>query len=120
MSVSGDTGRRGEEIAAVFLSGEGFEILHRNWRAGRYELDIVARKDGILHVVEVKSRHAGALTGPEDAMTRTKFDCLCRAAEAYVCRYGLDVDVQFDLVAVEFSGDGYQVRYVPNAMVPRW
>ena len=49
-------GQRGEEIAARFLLSEGFDLLHRNWRSGRYELDIVARKEGVLHIVEVKSR----------------------------------------------------------------
>lgn len=63
-------GQRGEEIAARFLLSEGFDLLHRNWRSGRYELDIVARKEGVLHIVEVKSRKADGLTAPEEAMTR--------------------------------------------------
>lgn len=116
-----ETGVRGEELAAAYLLGEGFELLHRNWRSGRYELDIVARHAETLHIVEVKSRKAKGLTAPEEAMTRAKFDFLCRAAREYITSFGLDVDVQFDLVAVEFEPAGsHSLRYFPNVMTPRW
>ena len=97
-------GQRGEEIAARFLLSEGFDLLHRNWRSGRYELDIVARKEGVLHIVEVKSRKA-----------------LLRAAQQYVALYRIDADTQFDLIAVDLLPDStHRLRYIPNAMVPRW
>ena len=114
-------GHRGEEIAARFLLSEGFDLLHRNWRSGRYELDIVARKEGVLHIVEVKSRKADGLTAPEEAMTRKKFNALFRAAQQYVALYRIDADTQFDLIAVDLLPDStHRLRYIPNAMVPRW
>ena len=121
-------GQRGEEIAARFLLSEGFDLLHRNWRSGRYELDIVARKEGVLHIVEVKSRKADGLTAPEEAMTRKKFNALFlirrimnmqenRQSE----RHRIDADTQFDLIAVDLLPDStHRLRYIPNAMVPRW
>ena len=114
-------GQRGEEIAARVLRSEGFDLLHRNWRSGRYELDIVARKEGVLHIVEVKSRKADGLTAPEEAMTRKKFNALFRAAQQYVALYRIDADTQFDLIAVDLLPDStHRLRYIPNAMVPRW
>ena len=114
-------GQRGEEIAARFLLSEGFDLLHRNGRSGRYELDIVARKEGVLHIVEVKSRKADGLTAPEEAMTRKKFNALFRAAQQYVALYRIDADTQFDLIAVDLLPDStHRLRYIPNAMVPRW
>ena len=113
-------GQRGEEIAARFLLSEGFDLLHRNWRSGRYELDIVARKEGVLHIVEVKSRKADGLTAPEEAMTRKKFNALFRAAQQYVALYRIDADTQFDLIAVDLLPDStHRLRYIPNAMAPR-
>ncbi len=98
----------------------GFRILHRNWRSGRYELDIVAEKGDAIHFVEVKCRRRGSLTAPEDAFTRTKFDSLVKAARAYIAAYGIDLDAQFDLIAVEESFSSSTLRYIPNAMTPRW
>jgi len=66
---SADTGRRGEQAAVDYLRRAGFAILERNWRSGRYELDIVARRWDELHFIEVKTRRAGGLTTPEEAIT---------------------------------------------------
>ena len=78
---SADTGRRGEQAAVDYLRRAGFAILERNWRSGRYELDIVARRWDELHFIEVKTRRAGGLTTPEEAITPRKFASLRRAAE---------------------------------------
>lgn len=118
---SREAGLRGEQAAAEWLIANGFELLHRNWRSGRYELDIVALREGVLHVVEVKCRRSGALSPPEEAMTPRKFAALMRAAEHYVALYGFDTDTQFDLVTVEYRPDGKcDLHYFPNAMTPRW
>lgn len=120
MSTTTEIGRDGEQAATDFLVAEGFCIAERNWRRGHCELDIIAIRDGVLHVVEVKLRKKGSLTTPEEAITRTKFNSICRATSAYITMHKLDMEVQFDLVAIDSSADGYQIRYIPNVMTPRW
>ena len=120
MGTTTDIGNRGEDAAAGWLMTNGFEILHRNWRNGRYELDIVARKGDTLHFVEVKCRKRNPLTAPQDAITPSKFRSLSRAAEFYVATYSIDLEIAFDLVAVEYDDRTTDVLYVPDAMVPRW
>ncbi len=120
MAKTREIGMAGEQAAAEWLHANGFELLHRNWRGGRYELDIVARKGCTLHVVEVKTRRAGSLTGPEEAMTAAKFASLMRGAQAYVAQNRIDLDVQFDLMAVEHSPEGINIRYIPDAVTPGW
>ena len=116
-----EIGRRGEDLAQEYLLGAGFTLLHRNWRNGRYELDLVAEKEGVLHIVEVKTRAAGNLTSPEEAYTRAKFRSLCRAAEYYIRLYKVELDVQFDLIAVEHDPSGEStLRYIPDVMSPVW
>ncbi len=115
------TGIRGEELAARYLLREGFDLRHRNWRQGRYELDLVAEREGVLHIVEVKTRGAGSLTSPEEAMTPAKFEALRRAALFYMKYHRLDMDVQFDLVAIEIDPSGeYDIRYLPDVMSSPW
>ena len=104
-----------------YLFREGFTLLHRNWRNGRYELDLVAEKDGILHIVEVKTRATGNPVSPEEAYTRKKFKALCRAVEYFIGLYKIDMDVQFDLIAVEHNETGgFSLRYIPDVMSPMW
>ena len=111
---SADTGRRGEQAAVDYLRRAGFAILERNWRSGRYELDIVARRWDELHFIEVKTRRAGGLTTPEEAITPRKFASLRRAAEAYMTQ-------QFDLAAVDLFPDGsMNVRFTERAMECNW
>ncbi len=113
-------GRRGEQSAADYLSARGYRILDRNWRAGRYELDIVARRGDTIHFVEVKSRRRGSLTTPEEALTPAKFEALCRAARAWIAAHPCDLEISFDLAAVELAPEGCRVRHIPGAATPRW
>lgn len=116
-----EIGHSGEQAAQQYLLKNGFELLHSNWRNGRYELDIVASKDGMLHVIEVKTRKADSLTPPEMAMTRKKFKSLCKAADFYIQLYHIDSDVQFDLICVDYeNGDTYNIRYIPDVMSAIW
>lgn len=116
-----ETGRRGEELAAAWLRHAGYEICDRNWRSGRYELDIVARRFDELHFVEVKTRRADGLTSPEEALTPAKQRAFVRAAAAYLAAHGSDAEPRFDLVAVEMRPDGEaEVRFVADAVESHW
>ncbi len=114
-------GAQGEDIAVKWLRQRGFMIVHRNWRDGRYELDIVARKGFSLHFVEVKTRSKGGWSSPEDAITEDKFNALLHAAKRYLASHPTPLEPQFDLIAVEIEPQGEtEVRYVPNAMQTHW
>lgn len=104
-----------------YLRERGYEICALNWRDGRYELDIVARKDWVLHFVEVKTRRQGSLTTPEEAITPQKFQALRRAARTYLTRMRCEEEFQFDLAAVEMAPDGStEVRFIEQAMECHW
>lgn len=121
MSFTSERGDLGERIAAEWLRGNGFLIMERNWRHGRYEIDIIASRWDTIHFVEVKTRHAGSLTSPEDAITRNKAQALQRAASAYLAGHRLARELQFDLIAVEILPDGTaDVRYIANAIEYGW
>ena len=93
-------GQKGETLAAAFLEREGYSILHRNWRHGRYELDLIAWKEGVLHFVEVKLRTSRQFGYPEEAVTPKKFACLLEAADEFLHQHQTYRHVQYDILAI--------------------
>lgn len=94
-------GRRGEDIAAVFLRGKGLEIIGRNVRTGHGELDLVALDRGEVVFVEVKTRSSQAFGGPRAAITPAKIRRLSTAALAFLQERGwLDRPARFDFLGI--------------------
>ncbi|MBQ7855479.1 MAG: YraN family protein [Alistipes sp.] len=114
-------GIAGEQATVEYLRSKGFLIMERNWRCGQQEIDIIATRYGAIHFVEVKTRHIGSLTSPEQAIDARKCRALRRAASAYMAMRGIDAEPQFDLAAVDAMPDGsMRVRYIENAIEFGW
>lgn len=119
--AASNIGARGEDMAVKWLRQRGFMIVHRNWREGRYELDIIAQKGFSMHFVEVKTRSKSGWGSPEDAITEEKFRALLHAANLYLGSHPTPLESQFDLIAVEIDALGNaEIRYIPNAMQTHW
>lgn len=105
MSASHEFGRWGEALAARHLAAHGWSILQRNFRLGHKEVDLVARRRGIVAFVEVKSRSSAVFGHPLDAITPTKRRELELVARAWVARHGRPGDTyRFDAIAVIRDG----------------
>ncbi len=104
-------GRRGEALAADVLIHQGYEIVERNWRCEAGEVDIVARKGGVWHFVEVRTRRGDEFGTPEESLTPAKQARMVAVAECYLAEHGLgEVDWQLDLIAVEMERTGRLMR----------
>lgn len=103
----------GENIACDFLKGKGFEIIERNYLRKWGEIDIIAKKSGAVHFVEVKSVTHGTYTDgyrPEDNMHPWKLKRLARAMQTYLLDRKLDCDWQLDLVTVKMDQQTRKAR----------
>lgn len=76
MAAHNTLGKTGEDAAVAYLERNGYTINHRNWRKNRLELDIVAVKDGLLIVVEVKTRSNTSITNRKMLLTGRKYAIL--------------------------------------------
>ncbi|NCT92990.1 MAG: YraN family protein [Chitinophagaceae bacterium] len=94
------TGRLGEAIAARWLAQKGFSILHRNWRSGRLEIDLVACKESCLHFIEVKTRTNLSYGYPEQAVTRQKMMRMQQAADIFLQQQPHYKLIRFDVLAI--------------------
>jgi len=113
-----ELGRKGEDLACAYLQERGFTILHRNWRCAHKEIDIVAKKDGILHIVEVKTRSSNFMVAPEEAITMAKQRLLIRAAQAYINYSSFEGEAQFDVFSIIVSAHSHEIMYIPQAFYP--
>ena len=103
-------GRRGEELAAVYLEAHGMRIVDRNWRCPEGEIDIVALDRGMLVIAEVKARRSLAYGHPFEAVGAEKLARLHRLAAAWSREHGLRKPLyRVDVVAVLDDGTGAPV-----------
>jgi putative endonuclease len=94
------TGRAAEELAATHLAAAGFTILDRNWRNRWCELDIVARRAGRVHIIEVKYRRSAAYGAPLEYISHDKINRLTRAANAWIQAHQYRGPYQIDAISV--------------------
>ncbi len=117
-----ERGRHAETLAAAYLALRGYAILGRNVRYSRLEIDILARRENLLVVVEVKYRERPRLGGGIGAVDRQKQLDLETAAVGYMKTRGLlGLRVRFDVVVLEpprgrqGAGAGLLIRHIPGA-----
>ncbi len=98
-------GKTGENLAAIWLADKGFSILCRNWRHGRYEVDIIAGRSAILHIVEVKTRRSSAYGHPEQSVSRKKLEHMMQGAAGWLHQWPGYHRVQYDVLAITQDKD---------------
>ncbi len=115
MGKHNEFGREGEQFAVDFLRQTGYLIIQRNYRYLKAEIDIIAQKEGILAVVEVKSRNSYFLEDIADTVNAKKIKLVVMAADHYVIQNNLDVEVRFDLVILLKQYGKFTVEHIENA-----
>lgn len=100
-------GELGERLARRHLEASGYKVLETNHRTKSGEIDLIAKKDGTLVFVEVRTRTGTRMGSPEESLTPDKRQRLAATAEEYLqATNARDVEWRVDLVAVEFSPGG--------------
>ncbi|HYM95079.1 MAG TPA: YraN family protein [Chitinophagaceae bacterium] len=96
-------GKEAEKLAENWLKEKGYDILHRNWRYSHYEIDIIATKNKMLHIVEVKARQSSAFGNPEDSVNKKKFKNLQKAANEFLYLNPGYKFLQFSILSIILS-----------------
>lgn len=96
-----DFGKQGEQLAVEFLKSEGYKILDTNYRNAMGELDIIARKDQLLVIIEVKRRKTIAHGFPREAVSYHKQKQIARLTQWYIQQHKLhNMQVRFDVIEI--------------------
>jgi putative endonuclease len=107
----------GEQIAADHLERAGWTIVNRNFRSGRQEVDLIARRGGILAFIEVKTRRNDRFGTPLASVGARKRTSIEAVAEAWITRFGhRGLRYRFDVISIIRSGlDGFRMQHVEDA-----
>lgn len=102
MSTDGShiiTGKQGEDAAAAYITKHGYELIVRNWRYRRSEVDVIASKGKVLHFFEVKTRSSDYIL-PEESVSTKKLNKLKEAAEEYLFQHPQWKMIQFNILSI--------------------
>lgn len=115
MAEHNELGKLGEELAVEFLQKNGYDILETNWVFQKAEIDIIAQKENILAIVEVKTRSTVYFGLPQDFVKPKKIQLLVKAVNEYVISNELDVEIRFDIIAIHKEGKNYKIEHIEDA-----
>lgn len=115
MADHNELGKQGEALAVEFLQQKGYEILETNWTFQKAEIDIIAQKDSVLAIVEVKTRSSIDYGLPQDFVKPKKIQLLVKAVNEYVLVNDLDLEVRFDIIAIHKEGAEFNLEHIEEA-----
>ena len=101
-----------EQLAGKFYEDLGYEVIERNWRAGRKEIDLIVHRDLQIIFVEVKSASTKKFGHPSERVDESKKRNLVDVAQQFIQSCQLEnCDFQFDVITFV---DG-KLEHYPNA-----
>jgi putative endonuclease len=115
MANHNDLGKKGEDLAVDFLLKNGYTIVARNYTYQKAEVDIMAQKNDILAVVEVKTRTSADYGDPQQFLKPKQIQRIIKAVDEFINTNELDVEVRFDIVAIVLNKKGMTLEHLENA-----
>jgi putative endonuclease len=111
-------GSEGEQLAARFLQEKGYEIIERNYRFGRGEMDLIAKEGNDLVFIEVKARRSSEYGAPEESITVAKEAQLKRVADGYLSEHDIeDQNCRFDIVTITYEHGAPVINLIQNVFL---
>ena len=115
MAQHNDLGKKGEDLAVEFLVKNNYQILRRNYRFEKAEVDIIAQKEATLIVVEVKTRTTRDFGNPEEFLRPKQIQNLVKAIDAYITENDIDLDIRFDVIAIILEKHVCEIEHIEDA-----
>jgi putative endonuclease len=115
MAEHNELGKHGEELAEGFLKQNGYTILETNWTFQKAEIDIIAQKETVLAIVEVKTRSSIEFGLPQDFVKPKKIRNLVKAVNEYIISNDLEVSVRFDIISILKNERIFEIEHIEDA-----
>lgn len=115
MSKTSELGKLGEDLAVDFLQEKGYQIIARNWKYRKAEVDIIAEVDSFLVFVEVKTRSTTDFGLPQEFLKNPQINRLITAADAFVRQNKREEEIRFDIVAISIRKSIPEIQHIERA-----
>ncbi len=121
-----EIGKLGEDVSVKHLVKHSYDVLTRNYRKKWGEIDIIAKKEGIIHFIEVKTINVSHETNndnhqPEENVHYQKRQRLARAIKTYFLENKVsdETNWQVDVLAVflDFNTRQAKIRITENVLL---
>lgn len=108
-------GKKGENIAVEFLEKKNYQVLLKNYRYKKNEVDLIAIKNSLLIFVEVKLRSNLDYGMPEETVSEAQKKRIIETAEHYIIENNWQNDIRFDIISITNLNDSYKIEHFEDA-----
>lgn len=115
-----ELGSLGEQMACDYIQKKDFQILERNYRFKKNEIDIIAKKENQLIVIEVKTRQTAEIGEPWQAVTRSKQKQIIHVSNQYVQTNKIELETRFDIISIVHNTFRTEIIHLEGAFYPNW
>lgn len=108
-------GKTGEDLVCQYIIRNGMQLLKRNYRAGKGEIDLIAMEGDTVVFIEVKTRSGLNYGTAAEAVGYRKQQVLIRTAQYFIAQHGFyETNIRFDVAEV-YPSEGNRLNYIANA-----
>jgi putative endonuclease len=115
MAHHNDLGKKGEDLAVRYLIDKGHQILIRNYRQAKAEVDIISLIDGMIVFTEVKTRATSMYGFPEESIGAKKKEMLRIAMDFYLTENKIKQEARFDIISIITGGTEIEIHHIEDA-----
>ncbi len=106
-------GNIAENMACEYLKNEGYEIIERNFTTDIGEIDIIAKKEDVVAIVEVKAATSPTDFNPSEKVNKQKQGKIKRTAIIFSWQFGEDWCYRFDIIEIV----GEEINHIEDAFM---
>lgn len=115
MASHNELGKKGEDAAVEFLKAKQHEILARNFRFHKAEVDIISKAGNIVVFTEVKTRSSEKFGYPEEFVDKKKIRLMKEAAEEFMYQNNFQNEIRFDIISVTNEKGELKIHHIEDA-----
>lgn len=109
-------GKLGEDLALKKIKKMGYKCITRNYKCPLGEIDIIAKQNGYLVFLEIKTRRDRDTGYAKEAVNQRKMTQISKAALTYMKENNCcDAKARFDVVAVSINREKTDIEVIQNA-----